>query len=46
MKLHQTFRLEESLIKQLKEQAALENRTVANLVETILLTFLNNINNG
>lgn len=39
MKLHQTFRLEESLIKQLKEQAALENRTVANLVETILKAY-------
>lgn len=41
MKIHKTFRIEESLLLLLKEKAVLENRTLSNLVEIILKNYFN-----
>lgn len=40
MKVHKSFRLEETLVKQLEKLALEQNRNLSNLVETILLNFL------
>ena len=42
MKVHKTFRFNEELIKVLELQAATENRNLSNLIETILLDYVNN----
>lgn len=42
MKVHKTFRFNEELVKTLELQAATENRNLSNLVETILLDYVNN----
>lgn len=42
MKIHKTFRFNEELVKVLEAQALLENRNLSNLVETILLDYVNN----
>ena len=40
MKVHKSFRLEETLVQQLDKLALEQNRNLSNLVETILLNFL------
>ena len=40
MKIHKNFRLDERLIKKLQEKANLENRSLSNVIETILFNFL------
>lgn len=40
MKVHKSFRLEETLVEQLDKLALEQNRNLSNLVETILLNFL------
>jgi hypothetical protein len=40
-KIHKTFRLNENLIDFLEKKAKQENRSLANLVETILFNYLN-----
>lgn len=40
MKVHKSFRLEETLVEQLDKLALDQNRNLSNLVETILLNFL------
>lgn len=40
MKVHKSFRLEETLVEQLDKLALEQNRNLSNLVETILLEFL------
>lgn len=41
MKVHKAFRLDEELIQKLQKQADLENRSLSNLIETILFNYLN-----
>lgn len=45
MKVHKSFRLDEDLIKKLQAQADSENRSISNLIETVLFNFIN-IQNG
>lgn len=40
MKVHKSFRLDEDLIKKLQQQADAENRSISNLIETILFNYL------
>lgn len=42
MKVHKTFRFNEELVRILEKQAATENRNLSNLIETILLDYVNN----
>ncbi len=41
MKVHKAFRLDEELITKLQKQADSENRSLSNLIETILFNYLN-----
>jgi|JI10StandDraft_1071094.scaffolds.fasta_scaffold66913_5 hypothetical protein len=40
MKLHQTFRLEETIIKAATKFAESENRTISNVYETAVIEYL------
>lgn len=40
MKIHKAFRLDEELIQKLQKQADTQNRSLSNLIETILFDSL------
>lgn len=40
MKVHKAFRLDAELIQKLQKQADSENRSLSNLIETILFNYL------
>lgn len=43
MKTHQTFRIDDELLKRVRKQAKKENRAVGNLIETAVKQYIESI---